>query len=141
MTTTLQGGQTSTVEMTVDDTMTAVRFAKTAGEAYPSVLATPILLAEMERACAAMLAPVLAPGQLSVGAQADISHQAPTPVGARVVTHARFLHQAGPLYWFEVWAEDPGGTIGRGKHARAIVDATAIEARAAKRAASRAGVA
>ncbi len=135
----LHEGQTSAVRMTVGEAMTAARFAKDAGEAYPSVLATPVLVAEMERACAGLMALVLKPGQLSVGAKIDVSHQAPTPVGAQVTTHAKFLNQAGPLFWFEVWAEDPGGTIGRGKHARAIVERDGIERRAAERAASGSG--
>lgn len=140
MSTELQEGQTIAIQMTVDDTMTAARFAEAAAEAYPSVLATPILVAEMERACAAIMTAVLLPGQLSVAANVEISHQAPTPLGAQVTTHARFLHKAGPLFWFEVWAEDPGGIIGRGKHARAIVDRTSIESRATKRAVLRVGV-
>ena len=139
MPTALLEGQTAAVWMTVDEAMTAARFAKDAGEAYPSVLATPFLIAEMERACAGLMIPALEPGQLSVGAKIDMSHQAPTPVGARVTTCAKFVSQAGPLFWFDVWAEDPGGIVARGKHARAIVEREGIERRAAERAASGSG--
>lgn len=131
----LEEGRTSLVQATIDETMTASRFAKEEGEAYPRVLATPVLVGEMERACAALMTPILVPGQLSVGAKVEVSHEAPTPVGAPITTHAKFVGQEGPLFWFEVWAEDPGGVIGRGRHARAVVVREAIERRAAKRAA------
>jgi fluoroacetyl-CoA thioesterase len=64
----------------------------------------------------------------------EIIHTAPTPVGARVVTRARFTGQEGKLYWFDVWAEDDGGVIGKGRHARAIVTEERFLATAAARA-------
>jgi len=126
--------QTSaSVELIVAAEMTAAAYARRPGERYPNVLATPVMIGEMERAAAALLQPLLGEGQLSVGAKTDISHFAPTPIGALVRTHARFVGREGVLYWFEVWSEDPGGTIGKGRHARAIVAATSIEEKAATR--------
>lgn len=129
----LQIGSCAAVETKVDDTMTAAAFARQPGERYPAVLATPVMLGEMERAAASLLQPLLDVGQLSVGAKADISHFAPTPVGAVLKSHARFVNQDGPLYWFEVWSEDEGGLVGKGRHGRAIIDAAAIEDKAASR--------
>lgn len=129
----LKEGDTATVSMIVSEEMTAAKFSKSAGEAYPEVLATPMMLGEIERACAALLVPDLAPGQMSVGAKFELSHQAPTPVGAEVKSYAKFLNKDGPLFWFEVWAEDPAGVIGRGRHARAIVNSVDVEQRAARR--------
>jgi len=63
----------------------------------------------------------LGEGELSVGVSVDIRHVAATPLGAAVRASARFVGREGKLYLFEVWAEDPGGEIGRGRHARAIV--------------------
>ncbi|MBK1841945.1 hypothetical protein JHL17_31565 [Azospirillum sp. YIM B02556] len=125
-----------TVQLVVDKSMTADAFARDSDERYPQVLATPVMIAEMERACAALLRPMLQSGELSVGAKLDVSHVAPTPVGGQVTTSARFTGREGALYWFNVWSEDAGGKIGQGRHARAILPQSAIEARAAARAGS-----
>lgn len=122
----------ASVETIVAESMTAEAFARGATERYPAVLATPILIGDLERACARLLEPLLEPGELSVGARIEVSHTAPTPVGARVVSHARFQEYAAPLFWFEVWSEDPGGKVGKGRIARAIVKEADILARAQK---------
>lgn len=119
--------------MTVTADVTARALGREDWEDYPAVLATPIMIAQMERACAKLLAALLEPGQLSVGVKVAIAHFNPSPVGATVVTHAKFLHREDALYWFEVWAQDPAGMIGKGRHARAIVDHQQIERNAADR--------
>lgn len=126
-------GTTANVQTIVAAEMTAAIFARRPGERYPEVLATPYMIGEMERAAAAVLEPLLQEGQLSVGAKVEVSHFAPTPVGALLTSHARFVSQEGGIFWFDVWAEDPGGTVGKGRHGRAIVEATAITHKAASR--------
>jgi predicted thioesterase len=91
------------------------------------------MVGEMERAAAKLLRPHLQPGQLSVGMRVEVEHTAPTPVGARVVTRARFLGREAKLFLFDVEARDPGGPIGRGRHWRAIVDEARLLAGADKR--------
>ncbi len=125
-----------TVHLIVDPSMTADAFARDPDEHYPQVLATPVMIAEMERACAALLRPLLQSGDLSVGAKLEVSHIAPTPVGCQVRTSARFTGREGALYWFDVWSEDAGGKIGQGRHARAILPQSAIQSRVAARAGS-----
>lgn len=124
------------VDTQVTPSMTASSFATRPGENYPAVLSTPFLVSELERVAADMLVPLLGEGKVSVGVSVAIEHLAPTPVGLNIRSHARFIGQEGKLYWFEVWSEDPAGSIGRGKHARAIVDLSAIETRAASRSSS-----
>lgn len=136
MTSPLDPERVETVQLTVEPSMTADAFARDPDEHYPQVLATPVMIAEMERACAALLRPLLRSGELSVGAKLDVSHVAPTPVGGRVTTSARFTGREGVLYWFNVWSEDSGGKIGQGRHARAILPQAAIESRAAARSGS-----
>jgi predicted thioesterase len=63
----------------------------------------------------------------------EVSHIAPTPVSGLVVTRARFTGKEGRLYWFDVWSEDGGGTIGKGRHARAIVEEARLLAAAEAR--------
>ena len=133
----LQIGTTAQVKLIVEPHQTAATYARDEGESYPAVLATPVMIAEMERACAALLRPLLKGDELSVGVRVEVEHQAPTPVGSEIVTTASFTGQADPLFWFEVRAEDPAGPIGRGRHARAIVKRTHIEKRAAARGVAR----
>jgi predicted thioesterase len=124
---------TGEVILTVTASDTAARFGIELGETYPEVYATAFMIREMERAAAKLMRPLLGPGQLSVGVKVEVSHLAPTPVGGIVITRARFTAQEGKLYWFEVWAEDGGGTIGKGHHARAIVDEARLLAAAETR--------
>lgn len=121
------------VILTVTGAETAARFGLEKGEVYPEVYATTTMIREMERAAAKLMRPLLTAGQLSVGVRVDVSHVAPTPVGGIVRTSARFTGQEGKLYWFDVWAEDAGGTIGRGRHARAIIDEARLLAAAETR--------
>ena len=134
-------GSSNSIEIVVVDDMTAARFAVEEWESYPAVLATPHMLAAMERACASLLVPSLGEGQISVGARVELTHSAPTPIGSKVIARAKFIERDGPLYWFEIEAEDEGGTIGRGRHARAIVECQAVEDRAAGRRAGKTGMA
>lgn len=110
------------VALTVTAAETAARFGLEVGETYPEVFATAHMVREMERAAAKLMRPLLGPGEISVGVRVDVAHSAPTPVGGLVTTRARFTGREGRLHWFDVWAEDAGGTIGRGRHARAVVD-------------------
>lgn len=117
----LQIGQSYTLTSTVEAARTAKALA-TQGEALPEVFATPFMIADLERACAAILAPLLSNGEVSVGANIEISHTAPTSIGGQISATATFTEQVGALYWFEVVAADAAGQIGKGRIARAIVD-------------------
>jgi predicted thioesterase len=126
-------GAEAEVELIVGPGDTATRLGVDPGETYPEVLATRTMVGEMERAAAKLLRPILRPGQLSVGVRLEVEHTAPTPVGARVVTRARYLGPDGKLHLLEVEASDPGGIIGKGRHARAIVDEARLLAGATAR--------
>ncbi len=127
-----EAGATATLELTVSPAMAASRLACAPGERYPEVLSTPSLIGHLERACARLLEPFLAAGELSVGARIEVVHVAPTAVGATFRCHATFVGLEAPLYWFDVRAEDAAGTIGKGRIARAIVEEAAIMSRAAR---------
>lgn len=126
-------GAEAQVELTVTAGDTAARLGFEPGESYPEVMATRTMIGEMERAAAKLLRPLLPDGQLSVGVKVEIEHMAPTPVGARVVTRARYLGRDGKLFLFEVEASDPGGPIGRGRHARGVVEEARLMAGAERR--------
>jgi predicted thioesterase len=88
---------------------------------FPDVLATSRMIALMELAAARRMRGLLAAGQLSVGVDVAIRHQAATPLGVEVRAVATFLGQEGKLYRFKVQAFDAGGLVGEGEHTRAIV--------------------
>jgi fluoroacetyl-CoA thioesterase len=124
-------GTTATADFVVgpDDLASALA----PDDPLPAVFATPRLVALMELACARLLQPHLAAGQLSAGVRIDATHTAPTPLGLTVTATATYRGREGKLYVFEVIARDPAGEIGRARHTRAIVDAARLEASAAKR--------
>lgn len=125
-------GATATLGGAVTPARTAAALAAE-GEALPPVFGTPFMIADMERACAALLAPLLQPGEVSVGVRIDVTHEAPTPEGVNVTARAQYTGREGPLYWFDVWAEDTGGVIGKGRIARAIVAQEKLLSRAERR--------
>jgi predicted thioesterase len=131
--TTLEHGTTITLDVTVTLEHLASRLELDSGERFPGVLSTPWLIAHLERAAAKALHPVLQEGQLSVGSSVVFEHLAPTPPGAQFTAHAKFTGRDGPLYLFDIWADDAGGVIGKGSHARAVVPGLAVEKRALKR--------
>lgn len=126
-------GAVAEVALAVALADTAARLAVEPGESYPEVLATRVMVGEMERAAAKVLRPLLGPGELSVGVRIEVEHAAPTPVGARVVSRARFLGRDGKLFLFEVEAYDAGGPIGRGRHWRGVIKKARLTAGAARR--------
>ena len=124
---------TATLRATVSHEMTADAIGRDAGESYPSVLASPVMISFIERTCAQAMLSLLQEGQMTVGVKFEITHFKPTPVGAGFTTHARYLHREKALYWFEVECEDDAGPVAKGRHARAIVDSATIETDAGKR--------
>lgn len=105
-------------------------------DAFPAVFATSRMVALMELAASRLMRPLLREGELSVGVSIEVTHEAATPPGARVDVTARFRGREGKIFVFEVEASDPGGTIGRGTHRRAIVSTERLVTGAAKRASS-----
>ena len=124
---------TGTATLVVGPQDLASSISSEAGDEFPLVLATARMIALMEVAAARVLQPFLGPGELSVGVTVDVSHNAPTPLGAQVTATARYTRREGKLFLFEVSAADAGGEVGRGKHRRAIVSSELLQSVAAKR--------
>ncbi len=123
----------TTLRTVVSEEMTAHAIGRDAGESYPEVLSSPMMISFMERTCAQAMLPLLEEGQMTVGVKFEVTHFKPTPVGSELATHATYLHREKSLYWFEVSCEDDAGAVAKGRHARAIVDCVTIETDAAKR--------
>ena len=87
----------------------------------PAVLSTPNLISFLERTSRETLAGSLEVGERSVGAEIELRHLAPTPVGHTVHCTARVIHVADREVTFQIEARDNRELIARGLHKRAIV--------------------
>jgi predicted thioesterase len=124
---------TASAELVVTRSDLASALVLSPTDAFPDVLATARLVALMEVASARLLQPFLAAGELSVGVKVEVTHSAPTPPGATVTAHARYVGRDGKLFVFEVVAWDAGGEIGRAQHTRAIIEVARLQSRATRR--------
>ncbi|NCB04992.1 MAG: thioesterase [Clostridia bacterium] len=125
----MEVGMTHEMSMTVEPHMTASSMKSGA----LAVFATPIMIAMMENVCMECVAPSLPAGQSTVGTRVDVTHEAPTPVGA-VVRFACTLREIDRRRLvFDVTAYDGAGVIGRGMHERFIVDSDKFEQKCRER--------
>lgn len=127
----LAAGLEGVVRDDVTDAMTAARV----GSGDVAVLATPMVLALVERAAVAALNGALPDGATSVGASVELAHLAPTPVGSSVEARVRLEHvEGGRRLTFAFTVADPAGEMASGTHVRVVVDRSSFEATAAGRA-------
>lgn len=92
------------------------------GSGSSPVLATPWMIAFMERVSHRLLAEHLSPGETSVGIYLEIQHLAPTPVGSVVKVQAEVVEINGNMIAFNVETWDHFEKVGQGTHRRAIID-------------------
>ncbi len=96
--------------------------ANAMGSGTLDVLATPAMIALMEKAAWTCVAPYLPEGAGTVGIRLEISHISPTPLGRTVTAAAELMAVNGKTLVFRVSASDEGGLIGEGRHDRAVID-------------------
>jgi fluoroacetyl-CoA thioesterase len=92
------------------------------GSGPSRVLATPWMIAFMERVSHRLLTCCLPEGYSSVGTHVDVRHLAPTPVGATIRVKAEVLSLDGIRVYFLIEAWDNVEKIGEGKHERVVID-------------------
>ena len=97
------------------------------------VLATPWMIAFMERTARKLLGEVLPESYSSVGVKVDIRHLAPSPVGSRVRTRAQVTNVEGWKVEFNISAWDEHEQIGEGHHQRVVIDEARFLRRVAKK--------
>jgi len=117
------------VSVVVDEDMTATHV----GSGTVTVLATPQLVALIERAAVALVDPSLPDGLTSVGAALAIDHLAPTPPGVEVTATVRVEERDARKVRLSFVVADPGGDVARGSHVRVLVDRAAFERQALAR--------
>ena len=110
--------------VTENDTALAV------GSGSLKVLATPKLIALIEKAAAELVEENLSQELTSVGISVNFEHTAPTPVGMEIFAEVKILEVDGRKIIFEVKAFDASGEIGHGQHERFIVNREKFQTKA-----------
>lgn len=96
--------------------------AKHLGSGNVAVLATPRMIALMEKASVKAVDHLLPPGQATVGSEVQVRHLAATPQGMEVTAHSELVEVEGRRLTFKVEAFDEREKIGEGTHIRFIID-------------------
>lgn len=99
----------------------------------PAVWSTPDMIAKMEVVSAALVAPHLDPGQMTVGSRNEVTHLAATPVGMGVLIRTTLAQVEGKKLTFAVEAFDDAEKVGEGIHVRFVVDRAKFERRVAEK--------
>ncbi len=99
----------------------------------PPILATGYLVALVEWACMTALEGHLDPDEQTLGVHVDLSHTAPTPIGAQVTIDVELTSVEGRHLSFDIHAHDDAATITQGTHRRAVIDLPMFDARLATR--------
>lgn len=96
--------------------------AKHLGSGNVAVLATPRMIALMEKASVKAVDHLLPPGQATVGSEVQVRHLAATPQGMEVTAHSELVEVEGRRLTFKVEAFDEKEKVGEGTHIRFIID-------------------
>lgn len=122
----IEPGLKGRLETIVTDAETALNV----GSGKVRVLATPMMIALIEKTASLSLEPLLEEGQGSVGTMINVSHCAATPVGMKVWTESEVTEVDRRRIVFSVKAYDERGLIGEGTHERFIIDTAKFQAKA-----------
>ena len=114
----IQPGMSEDATYVVEEQYTAAHL----GSGSLRVLATPSMIAFMERTARDLLGARLPEGHSSVGVHVDVRHIAATPVGGQVSVRVEVLEVSGRLVNFSVRAWDDEEKIGEGRHQRAVIE-------------------
>jgi fluoroacetyl-CoA thioesterase len=87
------------------------------------ILATSRMIGLMEDTCLALVQPLLAEGQTSVGTHVNVSHVGVAWAGETITVRVRLVRiTQRRLLRFEIEVEAPGGVISTGDHQRLVVE-------------------
>ena len=89
----------------------------------PAVFATAFMVGLMEWACMEALKPHMEEGEISLGTNICVSHQAATPPGMKVTVEVTCLDVDGAKTRWSVTARDEKEVIGEGTHERFTINA------------------
>ncbi len=118
-------GRTYQSQTRVEEWMTA----EAAGNKGVDVLSTPRLMQMVEDAAMQCIAPLLEPGEVTLGAHVELAHLAPTPVGILIRVEVEIIAAEGRRVQFALMAFDEREKIAEGTHERYIVERATFLAR------------
>ncbi len=121
----IEKGIKGRLEQTVTPEMSAARV----GSGLVDVLATPMMIALVERTCNDSVLPRLEPGQGTVGTLVNVTHCAATPIGMRVWCESELVEVNRRRLVFSVRVYDECGLIGEGTHERFVIDMEKFQAK------------
>lgn len=123
---------TAGIPGTYDFTVAEDQLAVNVGSGTVSVLATPMMIAAVEKAASESVAPYLDPDSTTVGTLINVAHTAATPKGMKVhiETKLQEVSSNGKMFTFNVAAFDETGPIGNGTHERCVVRKARFEEKA-----------
>lgn len=98
-----------------------------------TVFGTPFMIALMEKAAWSSIAPLLPPGDSTVGTKLNVSHLSATPIGMKVWAESEITLVDGKRIELKVTAYDEKGLIGEGTHERFVVTDDRFLAKAARK--------
>lgn len=107
--------------------------AEALGSGSLAVLATPAMIALMEKTARLSVAPFLEEGQSTVGTLVNVKHLAASPVGMKIRCTAELIDIDRRRLVFKVECHDEAGLIGEGEHERFIIDEEKFMAKASAR--------
>ncbi len=113
----LASGLTASITLKVEEGDTALAI----GSGDVPVLATPRLIALVEKASVAALGARLGPDKTSVGYEVQLAHLSPTPVGSEVTAEATLESVEGRRLTFRVSVTDARGLVAAGRITRVVV--------------------
>ena len=111
-------------------TVTEAESAKHIGSGTVLVLATPMMIALIEKTCRLSVKPFLDEGQETVGTHVNVSHIAATPLGMAVRCDSELIEVDRRRLVFKVAVYDADGLVGEGTHERFVIDEARFQARA-----------
>lgn len=106
----------------VEETVTDEKTATALGSGGVDVLATPYMIALMEKTSRLSVQPGLAEGSTTVGTKVNIEHLSASPVGIKIKVKSTLKEIEGRRLCFDVEAYDEKVKIGSGTHERFIID-------------------
>lgn len=115
---TIHQGLTREETFTVEEEHAALHV----GSGGSRVLATPWMIAFMERVAYRLLVEHLAQGESSVGVLVNVRHLAPTPIGSTIRVKAEVDKIENTQVTFNVAAWDQIEKVGEGSHRRVVID-------------------
>ena len=104
--------------------------AQALGSGSLAVLATPAMVALMEKTARLSVAPYLEEGQSTVGTLVNVKHLAASPVGMKIICRTELVDIDRRRLVFHVECSDEAGVIGEGEHERFIIDEAKFMAKA-----------